>query len=251
MSTNYNVTSDGKNLVASADSINASEGFGGRVFHVNSSTPAREGIYEPTITEGRAHDAIHNALSIHRRAEQLRGYAEFELPDGRGDDPNVAALAGSMTEAEPETNGKLTLSAQALRYIQETPGLADVVKTNLALGVNPQFNEAAVDDAARRNEINGGFVSHLEDEIYGVDEDEDYCEECGGYCDYCDECGGCCDGDCDEDYAPSYCDCLCDECSCEIADCDCECCEGTCDCGDEEEGDEDEEVTVLVFFPRG
>lgn len=232
MSTNYNVTSDGKNLVASADSINASEGFGGRVFHVNSSTPAREGIYEPTITEGRAHDAIRNALSIHRRAEQLRGYAELELPDGRGDNPNVAALAGSMTEAEPETNGKLTLSAQALRYIQETPGLADVVKTNLELGVNPQFNEAAVDDVARRNEVNGGFVSHLEDEIYGVDEDEDYCDEC--------------DGDCDEDYAPSYCDCL-----CEVADCGCECCETACDCGDEEEGDEDEEVTVLVFFPRG
>ena len=228
MSTNYNVTSDGKNLVASADSINASEGFGGRVFHVNSSTPAREGIYEPTITEGRAHDAIRNALSIHRRAEQLRGYAEFELPDGRGDDPSVAALAGSMTEAEPETNGKLTLSAQALRYIQETPGLADVVKTNLALGVNPQFNEDAVDDVARRNEVNGGFVSHLEDEIYGVDEDEDYC----------DECGGCCDGDCDE-------------CSCEVADCGCECCETACDCENEEEGDEDEDVIVLVLSRKG
>lgn len=208
MNNEYDIALDGDNLVASSDSASVRTTDGERaVVEVNSSTPARPGIYEPSRLEARAHGVIHKNISVSKRAESLRDEVDFEFPSSVSQpESNAATVAGSLIDGEPQVS-RLRLPAQALRYIQSNPGLSDVVKTNLAIGVNPSFNEAKVDEAEHRVSAADSLVSHIEDEVFGCD-----CEcGCGSDCDchWCDDCDDsdsdslcgceCCCGDYDED----------------------------------------------------
>lgn len=203
MNNEYDIALDGDNLVASTDNASVRTADGERaVVEVNSSTPARPGIYEPSRLEARAHGVIHKNISVSRRVESLRDEVDFEFPSSVSQpESNAATVAGSLIDGDPQVD-KLRLPAQALRYIQSNPGLSDVVKTNLAIGVNPSFNETKVGEAEHRVNAADSLVSHIEDEVFGCD-----CEcGCGSDCD-CHRCEECDDSDSD---SLCGCECCCD-----------------------------------------